>query len=286
MACGAPVISARGSSLTELVQDEDALFDPWDVESIRARLDHALSDESLRNRLRDRRLDERHTWQRVAARTAEAYEQLVASGRPPLRRRRRVAVITPLPPQRSGIADYSHRLLTELREHCDVDAFVETDPEVVNAPSGVSVGWVGHFDTRERVRAGYDSVIFCLGNSEFHVEALDLLRRRRSGVVIAHDVRLSGLYAWTASFRPDLLPHGFLDSLRSMYGHRVPPDVGLNGWLAFDEADRHGIYMAREVIGLADRYLVHSDYAIQLAKLDAAAGDERKIERLEFCFRN
>jgi glycosyltransferase involved in cell wall biosynthesis len=69
-----------------------------------------------------------------------------------------------------------------------------------------------------------------------------------------------------------------------MYGHRVPPDVGASGWLDYREADRHGIYMAREVIGLADRYFVHSDYAAQIASLDAAADDAAKVEKIDFRF--
>lgn len=284
MACGTPVIAARSSSLTELVRDEEALFDPFDTAAIRAALERALSDDALRETLRTRRLDESHTWRGVAARTAEVYEELGGRGRRPTRRRARVAVISPLPPQRSGIAKYTYEMLEALTQHCDIDAFVETDPREVSAPGGVSVDHIARYETKERVRAGYDSVVFCLGNSEFHAEALSLLRKLRSGVVLAHDIRLTGLYAWTAAFRPELLPFGFLDSLRSMYGGRIPPEVGATGWLDWDEADRFGIYMAREVIGLADRYLVHSDYAAQVARLDAAPGDERKIERIEFLY--
>jgi glycosyltransferase involved in cell wall biosynthesis len=284
MACETPVIAARSSSLTELVKDEEALFDPRETGSIRAALDRALTDEGLLDHLRSRRLDERHTWRGVAGRTAEAYAELVTRGRRPVRARPRIAVVSPLPPQRSGVADYTYRMLTQLKDHCDIDAFVETDPAEVEAPPGVSVDRVSQFDVKERVRAGFDSVVFCLGNSEFHAEALELLRRRRSGVVLAHDVRLSGLYSWTAAFRPELLPHGFVDSLRSMYVHRVPPEVGVSGWLDYQEADRYGIYMAREAIGLADRYLVHSDYAAQVAMLDAAPGDEQKVEWIQYRF--
>jgi glycosyltransferase involved in cell wall biosynthesis len=284
MASGTPVVAARSSSLTELVQDDEALFDPRETESIRATLERALTDDGLRQHLRSRQLDERHTWRAVAERTAAAYEEMISTGRRAVRRRPRIAVVAPLPPQRSGVADYTYRMLDQLRVHCEIDAFIEADPAEVEAPPGVSVDRVSQFEVKERVRAGYDSVVFCIGNSEFHAEALELLRRRRSGVVLAHDVRLSGLYSWTAAFRPELLPHGFLGSLRSMYMHRIPPDVGLSGWLDYQEADRYGIYMAREVIGLADRYLVHSDYAAQIAILDAAPGDERKVERIQFRF--
>ena len=87
MACGAPVIAARSSSLTELVRDEEALFDPLETASIRAALERALTDDALRQTLRSRKLDEAHTWRGVAARTAEVYEELVARGRRPTRRR-------------------------------------------------------------------------------------------------------------------------------------------------------------------------------------------------------
>lgn len=284
MASGAPVIASRSSSLTELVTDDEALFDPRDPAAIRSALERALSDESLRERLRSRRLDEVHTWRGVAGRTAEAYEELLPLGRRPVRRRKRVAVISPLPPQKSGIAGYTYRMLTRLAPYADVDAFVETDPTEVAAPPGVGLDHITRFEAKERVRAGYDSVVFCLGNSEYHAEALALLRRRRGGVVLAHDVRLTGLYSWTAAFRPELLPWGFLDSLRSMYGHRVPPEVGRSGWLDYDEADRHGIYMAREVIALADRHLVHSEYAAQIARLDAAPADEAKVDVIEYLY--
>src|SRR5207245_3650517 len=52
--------------------------------------------------------------------------------------------------------------------------------------------------------------------------------------------------------------------------------------LEYEVADRYGIYMAREVIGLAERVIVHSRYAAQIARLEAPPGDEGKIEVLGF----
>jgi len=286
IACGTPVIASRSSALTELVTDEEALFDPLETTAIRATLERALSDDALRERLGSRRLGERHTWEGVARRTAEVYAELAEAGPKPTRRRPRIAVVSPLPPQHSGIAPYTYRMLEQLVGLCDVDAFFEGDEPEVEVPAGVSVGHIRSFELKERVRAGYDSVVFCLGNSEFHAEALALLRRRRGGVVLAHDVRLSGLYSWTAAYRPELLPWGFHDSLVSMYGHRIPPHVGTGGWIDYPEADRHGIYMAREVIALADRYLVHSEYGAQVARLDAAPGDAGKVETIEYLVPN
>ena len=51
MACGAPVIAANTSSLPEVVQLQAAMFDPFSVASITAKLNQALTDEDFRQTL-------------------------------------------------------------------------------------------------------------------------------------------------------------------------------------------------------------------------------------------
>jgi glycosyltransferase involved in cell wall biosynthesis len=75
-ACGAPAIVGRNSSLLELVDEEEALFDSSDPASIRATLTRALTDEKLRRRLRRPDIRERFTWPRIAELTAEAYRRV------------------------------------------------------------------------------------------------------------------------------------------------------------------------------------------------------------------
>jgi glycosyltransferase involved in cell wall biosynthesis len=70
----------RNSSLVELVDQEEALFDSSDPASIRAALGRALTDQKLRERLRRPDIRERFTWPRIAELTAEAY-RLVAEKR-------------------------------------------------------------------------------------------------------------------------------------------------------------------------------------------------------------
>jgi glycosyltransferase involved in cell wall biosynthesis len=276
IACGAPVIAAGTSSLVELVAEE-AQFDPRDTAAITAAIESALTDEVLRARLR--RL-ERPTWRGVADRTVEAYQTLEPA-QPRRRRRPRIAFVSPLPPQSSGVADASYRLLDELKRHIDIDAFVDGDRESTRAPSGIGVAAIGSFDRCERARGGYDEVVYALGNSEFHAETLALLKVR-PGVVIAHDLRLSGLCAWIAHHRPDLEPRSFHEILQSMYTGRIPESLGREGWLDLDDADRYGIYMAREVLASSKRFLVHSKHAAQLARLEARPADVEKIGVIPF----
>jgi glycosyltransferase involved in cell wall biosynthesis/GT2 family glycosyltransferase len=281
MASGAPVIASGTSSMAELVRDNEAHFDPTDTESIGTVLRRALLDQGLRDRLRTRELNDDHSWDTVADRTADVYEQLLKEPRRRVRHRTRVAFVSPLPPQRSGVADYSYRLLEELRKLCAVDAFTDADPSAVRVPSGVAVARAQVFHTSETTRGGYDAIIYALGNSEFHTAEVKLLRER-PGIVLAHDVRLTGLYSWMAANRPDVEPRGFYGALQAMYGQRVPSWVGLPGGIDYYEADRYGIFMAREAIALSERFLVNSEYAAQLARLDAPDGHEHKVEVLGF----
>jgi glycosyltransferase involved in cell wall biosynthesis len=279
-ACGAPVLVSGTSSLVELVPDE-AQFDPHDVKSITAALKRALVDESFRVRLRQEDLP---SWRDVAARTAEAYEDVDRRSRT-RRGRPRVAFVSPLPPQPSGVADASYRLLEALAERCDVDAFADGcdvgESLEAKAPAGVKVASARSFDRCERARGGYDRVVYCLGNSEFHGEALALLRKR-PGIVVAHDLRLSGLYTWATRERPEVVPSSFYETLQSMYGDRIPSWLGEEGWLDLEDADRYGVFMARDVLASCERFLVHSSYAAQLARLEAAPADASKIDVVPF----
>ena len=78
LACGAPAIVGRNSSLVELVDEEEALFDSSDPASIRAALARALTDDELRRRLCRPDIRERFTWPRIAELTAEAYRLVAA----------------------------------------------------------------------------------------------------------------------------------------------------------------------------------------------------------------
>ena len=76
LACGAPAIVGRNSSLVELVDLDEALFDAGDPASIQSTLVAALTDLDLRERLRRPEIRERVTWRRIAEQTAHAYKQV------------------------------------------------------------------------------------------------------------------------------------------------------------------------------------------------------------------
>lgn len=287
VACGAPVVASDTSSLLELVRLPEARFDPTEVGAIRDAIARPLTDRALLQKLRRRESYDVDTWQEVAGRTASVYEEIAPARRlrRPRRRRPRIAYVSPLPPQRSGVADYSYRLLEPLAELCDVDAFVDRTLGEQQAPDGVHLAAIGHFDFVERLRGGYDRVLICLGNSEHHAGALGLLRRR-GGVVLAHDVRLSGMYAWASAHRPELEPRPLTKIVTDMYGGQVPGTVAASGWLDPETPEGRDVLLAREAISASEAFVVHSEYAAGLARSDAAPADKSKVRIAPYAFRD
>ena len=287
-ACGAAVIGSGTSSVAELLVEE-AQFDPHDIDAMAAALERALTDDGFRDSLRCRARP-RPTWDEVARLTVPVYEGLLSQ---PLRASRRqpvTAIVTPLPPARSEVGRYSAQLAEQLASHTEVDLFVDgmrytSGPAIV--PAGLPVTKATATINAERLRGGYDHVVCVLGNSEFHVQALATLKRRPHTVVLAHDVRLTGLYlhaAADASANADAAPGGFHATLHRMYDG-LPVDLGTSGRLTASEAERYGILMAREAIGASDQFLVTSNFAAALARIDARPADTDKVAVVPFALR-
>lgn len=80
MACGCPVASTRGSSLTELIGEDHVLLDAYDARQMATGIARILDDAPLRARLREagRRRAARHTWDGVADAHLRAYEDALA----------------------------------------------------------------------------------------------------------------------------------------------------------------------------------------------------------------
>ncbi len=83
MACGVPVICSNTSSLPEVAGDAALLVDPTDAQSLAAAIAGLLEDESRREEMRERGLQQaaRFSWDRTAAMTLEMYREV--AGRKP-----------------------------------------------------------------------------------------------------------------------------------------------------------------------------------------------------------
>ena len=107
----------------------------------------------------------------------------------------RVAYFSPLPPEQTGIADYSALLLPALRERVDVTV-------------------VGR--GRKKAPRGTDIALYHVGNNpDAHAWIVDALRRR-PGVVVLHDFVLHHLVSGMTLGRGDA--GGYLDAMEREHG--------------------------------------------------------------------
>jgi glycosyltransferase involved in cell wall biosynthesis len=99
--------------------------------------------------------------------------------------------------------------------------------------------------------------------------------------VLAHEVRLSGLYRFAAD-SSTAVPEGISGTIRRIYGPLLPEGLAASGQVTATEAESYGLLMAREVVALSERFLVTSQAAARLARVDAGPGLAERIGVLPF----
>jgi glycosyltransferase involved in cell wall biosynthesis/SAM-dependent methyltransferase len=148
----------------------------------------------------------------------------------------RVALFTPLPPARSGIADYSEALVEELQHRVELDVFSQSAPT---------------FDA-----ARYDGILYQVGNNGFHDFVYETALRH-PGVVVLHESNLHHLIAhltikrgdWDAYVRECEYEGG---SEARVFAERVRKlEVG---------PDYEGLAMTRRLLERSRGVIVHSRF--------------------------
>ncbi|MDX2352681.1 glycosyltransferase [Stutzerimonas xanthomarina] len=265
MRCGAPVIAANTSSLPEVVGWERALFDPHSDESIASAIQRSLTDQDFKGELiRHGALQSRKfSWDETARRAIAAMECLHAEHKEALglrgeqHPRPRLAYISPLPPEKSGIADYSAELLPELSRLYEIDVIVVqsdvSDSWVLNNCPVRSVRWfLEHADQ-------YDRVLYHFGNSPFHQHMFELLKVV-PGVVVLHDFFLSGVVSYRDALK--VAPDAWASELYNSHGYAALLDrFHAIGPQATDWKYPCSLSVIQDSLGI----IVHSSHSLQLA---------------------
>lgn len=267
MKCGRAVIASDRSSLPEVVGLDSALFDPFDLEALSGKIGKLLSDDRLRADLERHSLKqaEKFNWDSTSRRAWVALEEAHAKNQskaslpvPAPSKRPRMAFLSPLPPEASGIADYSAELLPELARHYQIDVVVAqdaiSDPAI---PANFPIRDVAWF--RQHAHQ-FQRIIYHFGNSHFHVHMFDLIRDF-PGVVVLHDFFLSGIAHYRAAtggnpsaFSRELLDtHGWPAVVKQFTGK----DVGEVIW-----AYPCSLEVIQDSLGV----IVHADYSRKLAR--------------------
>ena len=267
MSCGAPVIGANTTSLPEVIGRSDALFDPFDEKSIAQKITEVLTNDDLRADLAQHGLKQAKSfsWDESAHRSIAAFEQFHAQRHQSFqqhfslpRNRLKLAFVSPLPPERSGISDYSAELLPELSRHYDIDVIVAqetiTDSWISTNCSVRDVAWFVKNSRR------YDRVLYHFGNSHFHQHMFDLLAKI-PGIVVLHDFFLSGIFAHMDAH--GLSPNGWNRESYHAHGYKaVQEQVHSKDW----NVEIFKYPCNKTVVENAQGVIVHSDNSRRLGE--------------------
>lgn len=132
----------------------------------------------------------------------------------------RIACLTPLPPVKSGIANYAAMLLPALAQRADLTVVTDTRGERVFNPLGpdgtarAPLEIIG-LDAYQRRSAEFDAALYQLGNNPYHEHAYREAMRR-PGVVVLHEIVLHHLIVEMTLARGDV--EGYVEILRRNHG--------------------------------------------------------------------
>jgi glycosyltransferase involved in cell wall biosynthesis len=212
-ACGTAVVSSWAASLPEAVGAAGLLVDPENAAAFRDALVSLDGDPERLAALRGAAPASaaRFRSKDLADAVVAAAEAAVASRRPALRgpRRPRVAIVSPVPPQESGVAEYALEMASALGERAEVELFVEEGVSPGSAACRWPVNDVRRLGER-RNAPGFDAVLHQMGASRFHL-FVERTARGVPGIVTLHDLAWGGVGHSLASsaldraaFRKDL----------------------------------------------------------------------------------
>jgi glycosyltransferase involved in cell wall biosynthesis/SAM-dependent methyltransferase len=165
----------------------------------------------------------------------------------------RIALFSPLPPSRSGIADYTQALLVPLGTLAAVDTFVEKPAD---------------FDASR-----YDAILYQLGNNPYHTFAYEVALEH-PGIIVLHEANLHHLIAdltirrgdWDAYLR-EVEFDGGPEALAYAKRYVQPVRRGPN----------YELPLLKRILNCSKAVIVHSDAVADVVRASGFTGPVAKI---------
>jgi glycosyltransferase involved in cell wall biosynthesis len=187
------------------------------------------------------------------------------SGPPPLR----LDLVSPLPPVRSGIADYSFDLLPHLAALAGVRLIrlpgQPVEPEIAAAWPFADAASLGLDEDAEAVKERGRLPLYQMGNNRHHEGVLELAMRH-PGVLTLHDVVLHHLLLDLTLGRDDF--YGYKDRLRRDHGWVGEAVAVAKRWGAYGNAPIFALPAHRTLLRRQRGVLVHSEWAAGVVRED------------------
>ncbi len=216
LACGLPVVTTKVSSIPEIVGDLACYCSPDDPKDMAVALKKALSDRA-HNRVRKQdyiQHAKKFTW----AKTGASYFKLFTNTLVDLSTSKKlnyckIAYVSPWPPQRSGIANYSYEIVRYLKEYVDITLYIDNEPECSMDSLGLPLK---HISALPKDKEKYDLIVYHIGNnSKFHKE-IYRIAWQYPGIVVLHEFNIHPFLADAFLNTED--EYLYADALKEGYG--------------------------------------------------------------------
>lgn len=162
----------------------------------------------------------------------------------------KIAWLSPFPPQRSGIANYSHCLIKALKPQIGIDLYYDKTPPASEITNEFDVYPISLFPER---RSNYDEVVYHLGNHrDFHKNIYQLAWDLPATIVL-HDYYLNA-FMHDAFYRQS---NGHLYELALADSGGQPMPTGLHGLLSKFGRNIKAIPMSHAVVNRSRKVVVH-----------------------------
>ncbi|MET3725072.1 glycosyltransferase [Sphingomonas trueperi] len=268
-AAGTPVTVSAVGAHPELIGDPDLQFGPDDFDKLSQIMTRIVGDEGeWSSRLEAvAPLWKSYTTENVGSRFMEGVlarqPNAEAIEAPAISRnlRPRLAIVTPLPPSQSGVADYSKATLQPLAKYADLHIFTDS-PGVEPTPAYSSLAPVAMAPYSPKT---FDQRLSVLGNSHFHTSAFRYLLEH-GGAALAHDARMIDFYFHELGLNRTL-------QVASAEAGRPVPAADLVHWLKH-QRDLPVLFLS-EIAKAAEPLLVHS--AVGAKGIETLYGVQPKV---------
>ncbi len=176
-------------------------------------------------------------------------------------RQPRIALWTPLPPQKTGIADYVAEMLPDLSRYARIEIFIDENYTADPALSEYAIYPGTMYETRHAVQP-FDLDIYQMGNSVFHLYLYEQMLKK-PGLVVLHDLSISSiLYSYL--LRQHQTTDAFAEELIYSEGEAAYTDIADDIKKRNTDAllsEFGSRYMARRLTEASHAVLTHLEFA-------------------------
>lgn len=192
MACGLPIVTTNVSSIPEIIGNLAYYCSVDDTKDMARALADALrkgkSDETRRQESIRRAI--KFTWATSGANYSKLFTEILLNARNTENlQRRKIAYVSPWPPQRSGIANYSFEIVRHLKKYVDITLYLDLDK--VEESNGE------HFDFPSKNLCSLtedlrkiDYIIYHIGNHTTFHKNIYKMAWEYPGIVVLHDFNI------------------------------------------------------------------------------------------------